>query len=108
VALASAVLPGPLFSQRAPVLQQVKVPHPYYFREMFHRSADEWAELSGLVTGRQRAGVLDAGLAHGANGSAPLIGIAKPRSRAPWKHCERLGRSSSGAQALDPGLRSRV
>jgi hypothetical protein len=35
LAVASAVLPGPLFGQRAPVLQQVKVPHPYYFREMF-------------------------------------------------------------------------
>jgi TolB protein len=35
LAVASAVLPGPMFGQRAPVLQQVKVPHPYYFREMF-------------------------------------------------------------------------
>jgi TolB protein len=35
LALASAVLPGPLLGQRAPVLQQIKVPHPYYYREMF-------------------------------------------------------------------------
>ena len=28
-------LPWPLAAQRAPVLQQIKVRHPYYFREMF-------------------------------------------------------------------------
>jgi hypothetical protein len=26
---------GPLAAQRAPVLQQIKVRHPYYYREMF-------------------------------------------------------------------------
>jgi hypothetical protein len=29
------LLPCSLAAQRAPVLQQVKVPHPYYYREMF-------------------------------------------------------------------------
>jgi TolB protein len=33
--VASAVLPRAAAGQRAPVLQQIKVPHPYYFREMF-------------------------------------------------------------------------
>jgi Tol biopolymer transport system component len=32
---ALAALPVPLVAQRAPVLQQIKVRHPYYFREMF-------------------------------------------------------------------------
>jgi Tol biopolymer transport system component len=35
LALASVALPGALLAQRAPVLRQIKVPHPYYFREMF-------------------------------------------------------------------------
>jgi TolB protein len=36
-ALAALAAAGaaPLASQRAPVLQQVKVRHPYYYREMF-------------------------------------------------------------------------
>jgi hypothetical protein len=33
--IALAVLPALLSAQRAPVLQQIKVRHPYYFREMF-------------------------------------------------------------------------
>jgi TolB protein len=35
IAGASAVLPASLHAQRAPVLQQIKVRHPYYYREMF-------------------------------------------------------------------------
>jgi TolB protein len=35
LALASGMSPATLLGQRAPVLQQVKVPHPYYYREMF-------------------------------------------------------------------------
>ena len=35
VALAIVLLPAILTAQRAPVLQQIKVRHPYYYREMF-------------------------------------------------------------------------
>jgi TolB protein len=35
VGIAFGILPCSLVAQRAPVLQQVKVPHPYYYREMF-------------------------------------------------------------------------
>ena len=33
--LAALTCPTPLHAQRAPVLQQIKVRHPYYYREMF-------------------------------------------------------------------------
>ena len=35
IACALAVHPAALLAQRAPVLQQIKVRHPYYYREMF-------------------------------------------------------------------------
>lgn len=74
--LASTLLAGlwtPLAAQRAPVLQQVKVRHPYYFREMFipqvtsGPSAAAWspdgAELVYSMQGslwRQRVGETEA------------------------------------------------
>jgi TolB protein len=33
--LLATMVPDALVGQRAPVLQQIKVPHPYYYREMF-------------------------------------------------------------------------
>ena len=33
--LAFALLPGALAAQREPVLRQIKVPHSYYYREMY-------------------------------------------------------------------------
>ena len=33
--LALLIMPGLLGAQRQPVLQQIKVPHPYYYREMY-------------------------------------------------------------------------
>ncbi len=35
LALAGALAPGALRAQRAPVLKQIDVPHPYYYREMY-------------------------------------------------------------------------
>src|SRR6476661_7073012 len=71
--LGIAVLPVPLMAQRAPVLRQIKVPHSYYFREMYlpqvtsGPSGPTWSpdgqELIYSMQGtlwRQRIGSLDA------------------------------------------------
>ncbi len=44
-----AVLSTPAAAQRAPVLQQVKVRHPYYYREMFIPQPTSGTEQRGVV-----------------------------------------------------------
>ena len=49
-ALAALLVAPPADAQRQPVLKQIAVPHPYYFREMY------LPQLTSVLEGKHRAG----------------------------------------------------
>ena len=77
-----ALLLAPLaaLAQRQPVLKQIQVPHPYYYREMYLPQVTSGPRLRDLVARRPRAGLLDAGLALAAG--ARIQGSAAAHERA--------------------------
>ena len=50
-------------AQREPVLKQIDVPHPYYFREMYLPQLTTGPECGGVGCGFPQRGVLHGGIA---------------------------------------------
>ena len=53
----------PLFGQRDPVLKQIDLPHPYYYREMYLPQLTTGPSAVAWAPDSQHRGVLDGGIA---------------------------------------------